>query len=320
MKKIVLLISLGILLTGCSTEEKISESSSEISGTVTENDEAATTSTIISTTTAETVTETVTETTEAAQPVFTEISENIRVYDLYLPENSELKPEEKIIYSHEMEMSDYGVISNADGKISLIANDGTEKLLTESPYPDDAYKWVRTDFAIDDSRFAYSVCNEWGNSGFGVYDLDKMEDRQIMSPEAFGYFPKAVCGKSLILAKRGYFDFCGFAKCDLETFGITDIDLPIDYENMSIIWNDVSENGLGAVLSMEDIDDKQQSTEYTVTVMSLDKCEIIGEFTFETEGKYSAEMEFVSENELYLYAKRHENGVYNSYNLYDFRF
>lgn len=318
MKKIVLLISLGILLTGCSTEEKISESSSEISGTVTENDEAATTSTIISTTTAETVTETVTETTEAAQPVFTEISENIRVYDLYLPENSELKPEEKIIYSHEMEMSDYGVISNADGKISLIANDGTEKLLTESPYPDDAYKWVRTDFAIDDSRFAYSVCNEWGNSGFGVYDLDKMEDRQIMSPEAFGYFPKAVYGKSLILAKRGYFDFCGFAKCDLETFEITDIDLPIDYENMSICANAASDNGLAAVLSKESTGGKWESAEYTVTVMSLDKCEIIGEFSFETAGGYgNTDMEFVSENELHLYAKRHEDGVYN---LYDFRF
>lgn len=319
MKKIVLLISLGILLTGCSTGEKISESSSETSGTVTKNDEAATTSTIISTTTAETVTETVTETTEAAQPVFTEISENIRVYDLYLPENSELKPEEKIIYSHEMEMSDYGVISNADGKISLITNDGTEKLLTESPYPDNAYSWLRRDFAIDDSRFAYSICNEWGNSGFGVYDLSNGTDRQILSPEDYGYFPKAVCGNSLILAKRGYFDFCGFAKCDLDNFEITDIALPIDYANMSIRENAVCENGSSAaVLSMEHTDNERKSAEYTVTVMSLDKCEIIGEFSFETAGGYgNTDMEFVSENELHLYAKRHEDGVYN---LYDFRF
>lgn len=318
MKKIVLLISLGLLLTGCSTEEKISESSSETSSMVTKNDEAMTTFTIISTTTAETVTETVTETIEAAQPVFTEISENIRVYDLNLPENSELKPEDKIIYADKFEMPDYGVISNDDGKISLITNDGTEKLLTESPYPDEAYSWVHPDFSIDDRRFAYSICNEWGNSGFGVYDLEKMEDRQIMSSEEYDYFPKAVCGNSLILAKRGYFDFRGFAKCDLDTFEITDIALPIDYENMSIIENTVSDNGVAAVLSKEYLDEKYKSLEYTVTVMSLDKCEIIGEFTFETEGGYgNTDMEFVSENELHLYAKRHENGVYN---LYDFRF
>lgn len=319
MKKIVLLISLGILLTGCSTEEKISESSSEISGTVTESSEAATTSTIISTTTAETVTETVTETTEAAQPVFTEISENIRVYDLYLPENSELKPEDKIIYADKFEMPDYGVISNDDGKITLIANEGTEKLLTESPYPDEAYSWVHPDFSIDDRRFAYSICNEWGNSGFGVYDLEKMEDRQIMSSEEYDYFPKAVCENSLILAKRGHFDFRGFAKCDLDNFEITDIALPIDYANMSIRENAVCENGSSAaVLSMEHTDNERKSAEYTVTVMSLDKCEIIGEFTFETEGGYgNTDMEFVSENELHLYAKRHEDGVYN---LYDFRF
>ena len=319
MKKLLFVVLSMFMLTGCNNS-KMPESSENYQNSEVTAETTVTTSTIISTTTAETVTETVTETTEAAQPVFTEISENIRVYDLYLPENSELKPEEKRGYASDIEMPNYGVISNADGKISLIANDGTEKLLTESPYPDDAYSWLRRDFAIDDRRFAYSICNEWGNSGFGVYDLEKMEDRQIMSPKEYDYFPKAVCGNSLILAKRGHFDFRGFAKCDLDTFEITDIDLPIDYENMSIIWNDVSENGLGAVLSMEDIDDKQQSTEYTVTVMSLDKCEIIGEFTFETEGKYSAEMEFVSENELYLYAKRHENGVYNSYNLYDFRF
>lgn len=317
MKKLLFVVLSMFMLTGCNNS-KMPESSENYQNSEVTAETTVTTSTIISTTTAETVTETVTETTEAAQPVFTEISENIRVYDLYLPENSELKSEEKIIYSHEMEMSDYGVISNADGKISLITNDGTEKLLTESPYPDDAYKWVRTDFAIDDSRFAYSVCNEWGNSGFGVYDLDKMEDRQIMSPEAFGYFPKAVYGKSLILAKRGYFDFCGFAKCDLETFEITDIDLPIDYENMSIRANAASDNGLAAVLSKESTGGKWESAEYTVTVMSLDKCEIIGEFSFETAGGYgNTDMEFVSENELHLYAKRHEDGVYN---LYDFRF
>lgn len=57
MKKLVLFMSLGILLTGCSTEEKISESSSGISGTVAESSESATASAEISTTTAETVTE-----------------------------------------------------------------------------------------------------------------------------------------------------------------------------------------------------------------------------------------------------------------------
>ncbi len=316
MKKLILIISLGIFLAGCSASEKSGESSSEISEAVTKSSEEVTTTETVSMTTAETVP----ETTEAAQPIFTEISDNIRVYDLYLPENSELRPEEKIIYSHEMEMSDYGIISNADGKISLIANDGTEKLLAESPYPDNANLWVHSDFAIDDSRFAYSVCNEWGNSGFGVYDLEKMEDRQIMSPEEYDYFPQAVCENSVILATRGHFDFCGFAKCDLDTFEIADIALPIDYENMSIRAIAASDNGLAAVLSMESTDDKLKSAEYTVTVMSLDKCEIIGEFSFETEGEYSADMEFVSENELYLYAKRHENGVLNFYNLYAFSF
>lgn len=170
MKKIFLIISLWILLVGCSTSEKISEASSEIS------EETATTSAFISTTTAETVTEAVTEITEPPQPVFTEISENIRVYDLNLSENSELiQAEEKRTYAGDVEMPNYGVISNADGKISLIKNDGTTITLTETPYADDAYSWLRSDFAIDDSRFSYSICNEWGNSGFGVYDLDSGE-------------------------------------------------------------------------------------------------------------------------------------------------
>ncbi len=317
MKKLLFVVLSMFMLTGCNNS-KMPESSENYQNSEVTAETTVTTSTIISTT-AETVTETVTETTEAAQPVFTEISENIRVYDLYLPENSELKPEEKRGYADDVEMPDYGVISNADGKISLITNDGTEKLLTESPYPDNAYSWLRRDFAIDDSRFAYSICGEWGNSGFGVYNLEKMEDRQIMSPKEYDYFPKAVCGNSLILAKRGHFDFCGFAKCDLDTFEITDIALPIDYENMSIRENAVCENGSSAaVLSMEHTDNERKSAEYTVTVMSLDKCEIIGEFTFETDGGYgNTDMEFVSENELYLYAKRHEDGVYN---LYDFRF
>lgn len=302
-----------LILTGCNF--KPSENSENYQNSEVKAETTAAASTIISTTTAETVTETVTETTEAAQPVFTEISENIRVYDLYLPENSELKPEEKRGYASDIEMPNYGVISNADGKISLIANDGTEKLLTESPYPDDAYSWLRRDFAIDDSRFAYSVCNEWGNSGFGVYDLSNGTDRQILSPEDYGYFPKAVCGNSLILAKRGYFDFRGLAKCDLDNFEITDIALPIDYANMSIRENAVCENGSSAaVLSMEHTDNERKSAEYTVTVMSLDKCEIIGEFSFETAGGYgNTDLEFASENELYLYAKRHEDGVYNLY-------
>lgn len=317
MKKLLFLMLSMFMLTGCNSKIPENSENPEVSESASET--AATTSEAVSTTTAETVTETAAETTESAQPVFTELSENIRVYDLRLSENSELIPEEGTIYSRDMEMPDYGVISNSDGKISLIANDGTEKLLTESPYPDNPYSWVRSDFTIDDNRLAYSVCGEWGNYGFGVYDLKSGEDRQIISPEEYGYFPKAVCGNSLILAKRGYFDFCGFAKCDLESFEITDIALPIDYENMSIRENAVCENGsAAAVLSMERPDDDRKSEKYTVTVMSLDKCEIIGEFTFERDNGYgNMDMEFVSENELYLYAKRHEDGIYN---LYDFSF
>lgn len=142
--------------------------------------------------------------------------------------------------------------------------------------------------------------------------------RQILRSEEYGDFPKAVCENSLILAKKRYFDFLGFSKCDLETFEVTDIELPINCESMRIRANAVSENGSAAVLSMEFTDDDRHSVKYTVTVMSLNKCEILGEFTFENNGEYgNTDLEFASENELRLYAQRHENGVRNLY-VFDF--
>lgn len=303
MKKFLIAICSMLMLVGCSTENhEIIESQSDSL--------AETTTKITTETTTESTTVKPTEP-EKIEPMYTEISDNIKLYDLNKSENSELIPDEKIFYSlypNDIEMSGYGILSNEDGNIKLVKDNGEENIIVESPYSDDAYSWVRIEFPIDSDRFAYSLCGEWGNTGFGVYDLQRNENHLIVKDE-YAYYPKFVRGNSLILAKEKYFNTVGYSEFDLDIYEISDIPIQADLENLKCRrTNDVSADGrLSAVIRYED-------NSYIITVISLENGKIINEYILKTDKGYgNMELEFASADKLNLYAKRHEDNIYHLY-------
>lgn len=234
-----------------------------------------------------------------------EIADNIKLYDLTLPENTELIPAEKTLYSKEIEMAGYGILSNEDGNIKLVKDNCEENIIVESPYPDLAYSWVKTEFPIDSDRFAYSVCGEMGNPGFGVYDMKNGENHLVME----SYYPKVIRGNSLILAKGKYFNTVGYSELDLDSYEIRDIPIQADLENLKYYrTNDVTADGrLSAVMKYED-------DSYIITVISLESGEVTNEYILKTDNKYgNMELEFISADKLHLYAKRHEDNTYHLY-------
>ncbi|MCM1133216.1 MAG: hypothetical protein NC340_07060 [Ruminococcus flavefaciens] len=300
MKKFLLILCLMPVLIGCSTEnQEIIESPPD---SVAETTAEATTETVTESTTAQTTAP------EKTEPIYTEISDNIKLYDLNKPENSELIPPEEIFYSlypGDIEMAGYGILSNSDGNIKLVNDNGEENIIVESPYPDNAYSWVKAEFQIDSDRFAYSVCGEWGNTGFGVYDLKSGENHLIMEE----YYPKVVRGNSLILAKEGYFNTVGYSEFDLDSYEIRDIPLQTDLESLKYRrTNDVTADGrLSAVIRYED-------DSYIITVISLESGEVAGEYILKTDVTYgNIALVFTSADKLHLYAKRHEDNTYHLY-------
>lgn len=313
MKKYLFILCSVFLLVGCGTEnqEIIESKSDSVAETTTE-------------TTAEITTETTTESTtmkptepEKTEPTYTEIADNIKLYDLNLPENSELIPDEKTLYSSypkDIEMAGYGILSHSndvDGNIKLVKDNGEENIIVESLDPDDAYSWVKVDFPIDSDRFAYSACGEWGNHGFGVYDLKSGENHFVLE----SYYPKVVRGNSLILAKGKYFSTVGYSELDLDTYEIRDIPIQADLENLKYRrTNDVTADGsLAAVIRCEG-NSYREDNSYIITVISLESGETVDEYILETgDGYGNMDLKFVSADKLHLYAKRIEDNTYHMY-------
>lgn len=301
MKKFLIAICSMLMLVGCSTENhEIIESQSDSL--------AEKTTKITTETTTESTTVKPTEP-EKIEPTYTEISDNIKLYDLNKSENSELIPDEKIFYSlypNDIEMSGYGILSNEDGNIKLVKDNGEENIIVESPYSDNAYSWVRIEFPIDSDRFAYSLCGEWGNTGFGVYDLQSNENHLIVKDE-YAYYPKVVRGNSLILAKEKYSNTVGYSEFDLDTYEIRDIPIQADLENLKCRrTNDVSADGrLSAVIRYED-------NSYIITVISLENGETVDEYIIYAQYGNMA-LKFASADKLNLYAKRLEDDTYRLY-------
>lgn len=305
MKKFLLILCSAFLLTGCTSkvpENSVSEvATEEMTEAVTEKQTESAT---------EAVTEKVTE--EKTEPAYTEIADNIKLYDLKKSENSELIPDEKIFYStypSNIEMAGYGILSHEDGNIKLVKDNGEETILVEKPYPDDAYSWVKTEFPIDSDRFAYSACSEWGNTGFGVYDMKSGENHLIME----AYYPEVVRGNSLILTKVEYFNVLGFSEYDLDTYEIRDIPIQEDLASLKYYRGyDVSADGrLAAVIRHEG---NRYEGKYIITVISLESGETAKEYILETDVEYgNMALKFASVDKLHLYAKRLEDNTYSLY-------
>ncbi len=310
MKKFLMILCSVFLLVGCSKEnqEIIESQPDSVSETTTE-------------TTTKTTTETTTESTtvkptepEKTEPTYTEIADNIKLYDLNKYENSELIPAEEILYSmypNDIEMAGYGILSNEDGNIKLVKDNGEENIIVESLDPDNAYSWVRTDFPIDNDRFAYSACGEWGTHGFGVFDMKSGENHFITG----AYYPKVVRGNSLILAKAEYFNTVGYSEFDLDSYEIRDIPIQADFENVKYYReNAVSADGSLAAVIRREGNSYREDHSYIITVISLESGETVDEYILETDDEYGNKaLEFASDNKLHLYAKRHEDNTYHMY-------
>lgn len=308
MKKYLFILCSVFLLVGCNKEnqEIIESQFDSVAETTTE-----TTTEITTETTTESTTEKPTEP-EKTEPTYTEIADNIKLYDLKKSENADLIPDEKTLYSKDIEMAGYGILSNEDGNIKLVKDNGEENIIVESLYPDNAYSWVRTEFPVDSDRFAYSLCAEMGNPGFGVYDMKSGENHFVME----SYYPKVVRGNSLILAKGKYSSTVGYSEFDLDTYEIRDIPIQADLENLKYRrTNAVSADGsLAAVMRLEGNSYSIEGYSYIITVISLESGETVDEYILETDVGYgNMDLEFASADKLHLYAKRLEDNTYHMY-------
>lgn len=301
MRKFLMAVCSIILLVGCSTENQ----------EIIESQPDSVVETIMEITTEVTTESTTVKPTEPEEnePTYTEIADNIKLYDLKKTENSELRPDEKILYSlypNDIEMTGYGILSNEDGNIKLVKDNGEENIIVESLCPDNAYSWVKTEFPIDSDRFAYSSCGEWENTGFGVYNLKNNENHFVIKDE-YAYYPKVVRGNSLILAKEKYSNTVGYSEFDLDSYEIRDIPVKADLENLKCYrTNDVSADGkLSAVIRHED-------NSYIITVISLENGETVDEYIIYARYGNMA-LKFASADKLHLYAKRFEDNTYHLY-------
>lgn len=289
MKKFLLILCSVILLTGC--EDKTSESS---------------TSEIIPESTTELHTEAPTE--AETMPSVTEISDNIRLYDLTKSENSDyLKYLTEFSYGNDYEMSGYGKISEENGNIYLENLSGERTALIELPVESETV-YVVISCIIDDSRFAYNIIQEDASLGCGVYNLADGEDFRIESAERCHYFPQKVSGDYLILTRGFIADMYGYSKLNLKTFELTDINSAF-IENKNYFPDTAFSSDMKMTAN---ISGDYDSGEYTVTLFSLENEEVIDEYKFSSESNYvNFDLEFVSDNKLYVYAHKEGDSGFN---------
>lgn len=289
MKKILLILCSTFLLTGCTS--KISENS------------------VIEVTT-EKITETVTE--KQTEPVttvlpLTEISDNIKLYDLTQAENKEyLQYLNQFSYGKEYEMANYGKIIEEKGNIYLENLSGERTALIELPVESETV-YVVINCIIDSRRFAYNIIQEDSSLGCGVYNLAGGEDFRLASEDRCHYFPQKVSGDYLILTRGFIADFYGYSKLNLKTFELTDIDLDfLKNKNYCPCIAFSSDMKMIANISADYSD--SENSEYIVTLFSLENEKVIDEYKIESENRYiDFDLKFVSDNQLYVYAYKKDD-------------
>lgn len=238
----------------------------------------------------------------------TEISDNIKLYDLTFPENKEyLQNYEENSYIKEYEML-RGKISAENGNIYLENLSGERTALIELPVESETV-YVVINCIIDDSRFAYNIIQEDASLGCGVYDLANNEDFRIESKDRCHYSPEEVSGDYLILTRGFIADFYGYSKLNLKTFELTDIESKYISQEQRYHKAAFSPDGKTAAV----FSGKNKNGEYVVTLFSLDDDAKVAEYKFSSENEYASfNLEFVSEYQLYVYAYK-KDGVGSNY-------
>lgn len=215
MKKVLLLLCIMTLLVGCS-----SQTESDISSEVYESEAVTTTTEEAVTTAKEEVTVTTTE-----SPI-RQLSSQIKEIDLDHPENSDYpRNENEFTYGNEYEIGDWGKIVE-DKNIYLETS--TEEHTGLITIPDEnSLSYVKIGGIIDMNRFYYSIIEEEFIICCGIYDLSTGKDIRITDDnDGASYVPLAITSESLILTRCRKTDLTGYAVLDLDTYDVTDIDLP----------------------------------------------------------------------------------------------
>lgn len=236
----------------------------------------------------------------------TEISDNIKLYDLTQSENSDyLKYLTEFSYGNEYEMSG-GKISEENRNIYFENLSGERKALIELPVESETV-YVVISCIIDDKRFAYNIIQEDASLGCGVYNLLNNEDFRIESEKRCHYFTQKVSGDYLILTRGFIADFYGYSKLNLKTFELTNIDSKYISQEQRSPKVAFSQDGKTAAV----FSGKNENGEYIITLFSLDDDTKTAEYKFSSENEYmSFNLEFVSKYELYVYACKKDGSNY----------
>ncbi|HEZ7985526.1 MAG TPA: hypothetical protein RWO09_01165 [Ruminococcus sp.] len=259
--------------------------------------------------TTEEMTETVTKNQTESETVsyVTEISDNIKLYDLTQAENKEyLQYPDQFSYGKEYEMADHGKIIEEKGNIYLENVSGERTALIKLPVESETV-YVVVSCIIDSSRFAYNIIQEDLSLGCGIYNLANGDDYRIEGEDRCYYFPEKVLGDHLILTRGFIGDFYGYSKLDLKTFELTDIDFDVienkHYRPCTAFSSDMK---IAANISADYSDSKNY--EYTVTLFSLENEKVIDEYKITSKDMYiNFYLKFVSDNQLYVYAYKKDD-------------
>ena len=238
----------------------------------------------------------------------TEISDNIKLYDLTVPENTEYRPKNFIV-AQIYEMSDYGKMTESDKGIILETSSGEKKVLISN---DDFEDFTRAYVGciIDDSRFVYYRTTGDTTVECGIYNLETDEKFIIENNTEYTmnypYNPQYIAGNYLILYKGWVYSGKNFSysRLNLDTLEITDVDskyIPQEQRTPSVAFS--PDGKTAAVFS-----GKNENGEYVITLFSVDDDTKTAEYKFSSENEYTDfNLEFISKYQLYVYAKD-ENG------------
>lgn len=285
MKKIALILCTASLLVGCSSQ--------------TEN------SFIDDTTESVTTTETVTTVKEevtipTTEPPIRQLSSQIKEIYLDHPENSEYpRYKNEFTYGSSYEIGDWGkIVEDKNIYLETSSDERTELITIPDANP---LSYVKIGGIIDINRFYYSVIEEEFVIGCGIYDLSTGKVLRITDVnDGESYVPLAITSESLILTRCRKTDLTGYAVLDLDTYDVTDIDLPDMKNGYHMVCCAVSPNGRAVAGITRSV--SGEDYEYTVSIVNLKNGDLLSEYSFISENDYSNfELWFNSEKELYVY-------------------
>lgn len=244
-----------------------------------------------------------------------EIADNIKLYDITLPENTEYRPKNFVV-GLSYDMLEYGTVKGKDGNIILETLSGENKVLISN---DDYHGFVGVDIIckIDDSRFVYCVIAEESTIECGIYNLETDEKFIIENNTEYTmnypYNPQYIAGNYLILYKGWVYSGKNFSysRLNLDTLEITDVDSKYISEEQRLPKVAFSPDGKTAAV----FSGKNENGEYVITLFSVDDDTKIAEYKFSSDKDYTSfNLEFASKYQLYVYA--HEKNDVGSNYLY----